>query len=57
MNFGGKVSKRADLIVMKGNPVSDIKAIYKIETVFKKGIGYAPAALKESVKGTVGGPG
>ena len=51
------VGKRADLIVIKGDPSTNIKDIYNIETVFKKGIGYKPAALKESVKGTVGGPG
>jgi imidazolonepropionase-like amidohydrolase len=52
-----EVGKRADLIVIKGDPSKNIKAIYNIETVFKKGIGYNPEALKDSVKGTVGGPG
>ena len=52
-----EVGKRADLIVINGDPSSNIKDIYNIETVFKKGIGYNPDALKESVKGTVGGPG
>ena len=48
------VGKRADLIVIKGDPSVNIKDIYHIETVFKKGIGYNPQALKDSVKGTVG---
>ena len=48
------VGKRADLIVTKGNPAVNIKDIYNIETVFKKGIGYDPQALKDSVKGAVG---
>ena len=52
-----EIGKRADLLVMKGDPSADIKAIYNIETVFKNGIGYDPMALKESVKGAVGGPG
>jgi imidazolonepropionase-like amidohydrolase len=52
-----EIGKRADLIVVNGNPSTDIKDIYKIETVFKKGVGYDPAALKGSIKGTVGGPG
>ena len=52
-----EVGKRAGMIVMEGDPSANIKAIYHIETVFKKGIGYNPAVLKESVKGRVGGPG
>ena len=48
--------KRADLIVMQGDPSRDIKAIYQIETVFKQGIGYDAKALNTSVKGTVRGP-
>ena len=52
-----EVGKRAHLIVINGDPSARIKDIYNIETVFKKGVGYSPFALKESVKGTVGGPG
>lgn len=52
-----EVGKRADLLVIKGDPSVDIKAIHNIETVFKNGIGYNPAALKNSAVGTVGGPG
>lgn len=52
-----EVGKRADLLVINGDPSKDISAIQKIETVFKNGIGYDPAALKKSTIGTVGGPG
>ncbi len=46
--------KRADLILIKGNPAKDIADIEKIETVFKDGIGYDPAKLIESVRGVAG---
>ncbi len=52
-----EVGRRADLLVIKGDPSKDIKDIYNIETVFKKGIGYDPEALKKSAIGTIGGPG
>lgn len=52
-----EVGKRADLIVFDGDPSVEIKDIYKIEMVFKKGIGYDPVALKKSAIGTIGGPG
>ena len=52
-----EVGKRADLIVIAGNPLENIADVHKIETVYKKGIGYDPQALKDSVKGAVGGPG
>ena len=51
-----EVGKRADLIVIKGDPSVDISDIHEIETVFKNGVGYNPSSLKESVKGTIGGP-
>lgn len=51
------VGKRADLIIINGDPSIDIKNIYKIEAVFKKGVGYDPVALRKSVVGKVGGPG
>ena len=49
--------KRADLIVINGNPATNIKDIHNIEIVFKDGIGYDPVALKNSVVGSIGGPG
>jgi len=50
------VGKRADLIVIDGNPSVDIKDIRHIDLVFKNGIGYDPAALRQSAVGTIGGP-
>jgi imidazolonepropionase-like amidohydrolase len=50
------VGKRADLIVINGNPAIDIRDIRNIEIVFKNGLGYDPVALRESVIGAIGGP-
>jgi imidazolonepropionase-like amidohydrolase len=46
--------KRADLVVVKGDPSSKIEDIEKVETVFKDGIGYDSAKLIASVRGLVG---
>jgi len=46
--------KRADLVVIDGDPFGNIKDIEKVETVFKDGVGYDPAKLIESVRGFVG---
>ena len=51
------IGKRADLIVVDGNPAEDIKAIRNIDSVFKNGIGYDPLAIKNSVISSIGGPG
>ncbi|MDB4915249.1 MAG: amidohydrolase [Gemmatimonadetes bacterium] len=48
------VGKRADLIVIKGDPSSRIADIENIETVFKDGLGYDSVKLFASVKGQVG---
>jgi imidazolonepropionase-like amidohydrolase len=48
------LGKRADLIVVRGDPSSRIADIENIETVFKDGIGYDSAKLFASVKGQVG---
>lgn len=50
------LGKRADLIVISGNPAIDIQDIRNIEIVFKNGIGYDPVALRQSVVGAIGGP-
>ena len=47
------VGKSADLVVLDGDPTQNIDHVEKIETVFKDGVGYNPAALIESIK-TVG---
>jgi enamidase len=48
------VGKQADLVVIGGDPSAQIADIRKVEIVFKKGVGFDPAKLIESVKGRVG---
>jgi len=46
--------KAADLVVLAGNPATNIDDVEKVETVFKDGVGYDPAKLKRSVEGLMG---
>ena len=46
--------KEADLVVIKGDPSSNIKDIENVEMVFKDGVGYDSGKLIESVRGLVG---
>jgi imidazolonepropionase-like amidohydrolase len=46
--------KQADIVVINGDPSTNIKDIEKVELVFKDGVGYDSAKLIESVKGLVG---
>lgn len=46
--------KRADLILIDGDPTRDPKAFDNIETVFKAGVGYRSQAIIDSLKGQVG---
>jgi imidazolonepropionase-like amidohydrolase len=46
--------KSADVVVVKGDPARNISDIEKVEIVFKDGIGYDPAKLRDSVQGMVG---
>lgn len=46
--------KRADLVVVRGNPEETISDIAHVETVFKNGVGYDPEKLRSSVRGMVG---
>ncbi|MEO8746072.1 MAG: amidohydrolase family protein [Rhodanobacter sp.] len=46
--------KAADLVLIKGNPASDIKDIENVVLVFKDGVGYDPAKLVKAANGTVG---
>jgi imidazolonepropionase-like amidohydrolase len=46
--------KQADLMVVKGNPASNIADIEKVEIVFKDGVGYDSEKLIQSVQGLVG---
>lgn len=48
------VGKDADLVVVAGNPASNIADVEKVETVFRDGVGYDPRKLIESVRGLVG---
>jgi imidazolonepropionase-like amidohydrolase len=46
--------KRADLVVIDGNPAGDIRDIEKVTTVFKDGVGYDSKKLIDAVRGNVG---
>ena len=46
--------KRADLVLMRGDPGTDPGAFREMTFVFKDGVGYDSAKLFESVKGWVG---
>ena len=48
------VGKAADLVVVAGNPATNIDDVEKVEIVFKDGIGYDPAKLIRSVEGLMG---
>jgi hypothetical protein len=48
------VGKRADLVVVRGDPSTKISEIENVEIVFKDGIGYDSAKLINSVHGQVG---
>jgi imidazolonepropionase-like amidohydrolase len=48
------VGMQADLVVVRGDPTADIRDIEKVEFVFKRGAGYDPGKLIESVRGHVG---
>lgn len=46
--------KNADLVVMKGDPSKQISDVENVEIVFKDGVGYDSAKLRESVRGIYG---
>jgi hypothetical protein len=46
--------KAADLIVIRGNPVAVPSDIYTVVTVFKEGVGYDSAKLRDAAKALVG---
>ena len=48
------VGKRADLIVIDGDPMKDPRDLHKVQYVFKDGVGYDSAKLIDSVRGDVG---
>ncbi|MDQ6831723.1 MAG: amidohydrolase family protein [Gemmatimonadota bacterium] len=45
---------QADLVVIAGDPLGTPADIRKVETVFRRGLGYDSAKLRESIKGLVG---
>lgn len=49
-----EVGKRADLILVDGDPVADPAALNRIATVFKAGRGYDRQALLDGARGLVG---
>lgn len=49
-----EVGKFADLIIIKGNPLDDIRNTRSVHTVIKAGISYNSADLLKSVEGTMG---
>ena len=46
--------KQADIVILRGNPSSNIADVRNVRLVFKDGIGYDPTKLIESVRGLVG---
>jgi imidazolonepropionase-like amidohydrolase len=46
--------RRADIVLIKGDPGRNIAEIENVEIVFKDGIGYDSRKLVESVRGQVG---
>jgi imidazolonepropionase-like amidohydrolase len=46
--------KTADVVVIQGDPSTNIKDIENVKIVFKDGVGYDSAKLIESAKGQVG---
>ena len=49
-----EIGKQADLVVVQGNPLQDIKATRQVRRVFKGGVEYDPQALLKSAKGKIG---
>ncbi len=46
--------RQADLVVIAGDPSRDIADVRKVEMVFRKGVGFDPGKLIQSVSGKVG---
>ena len=46
--------KNADLVIIKGDPSTNIAAIEQVELVMKDGVAFDPGALLEQVKGHYG---
>ena len=48
------VGKQADLVVLNGDPATNIADVRNVEIVFKQGVGFDPAKLIDSVRGKAG---
>lgn len=48
------VGKAADLVVIRGDPVATPSQVYEVTLVFRGGVGYDSARLREFAKGKVG---
>jgi enamidase len=48
------VGKRADIVVIDGNPLKDTAAIEHMPLVFKNGVGYDRHAILGAMSNTVG---
>jgi imidazolonepropionase-like amidohydrolase len=48
------IGKQADIVLVKGDPSSNIRDIENVELVFKDGVGYDSQKLIKSVQGMVG---
>ena len=46
--------KTADLMIVRGDPVATPSAIYDVVTVFRDGVGFDSARLRDAAKGHVG---
>jgi enamidase len=46
--------RQADLVVLDGDPLRDPGALYRVTTVFRAGVGYDAAALRQAARGLVG---
>lgn len=49
-----EAGKAADLVVIRGNPVATPSQIYEVTTVFRHGIGYDSARLRDFARGKIG---
>jgi enamidase len=48
------VGKRADIVVIDGDPMKDVTAVERMPLVFKNGVGYDTAAIFKSMQGQIG---
>ncbi|HXW75311.1 MAG TPA: amidohydrolase family protein [Steroidobacteraceae bacterium] len=46
--------KRADLVLVRGDPAAHVQDLENVEVVFKDGLGYDPHRLLDAVRGQVG---